>query len=139
MPEYSSLSDFYNNAPPTPNATERTNLFEAETPLRHSRHRPPLMPLKTAMRKPSNTGTTNSSSSDLRLTPQTPSLRFADPLAHYAVYQGGHPSVYLRQHDSNGQNDKRPKQSFSEFNVGTKNSVKQVKNTYWNIQNTVCF
>lgn len=127
MPEYSSLSDFYNNAPSTPATPDRPNFLEVEPSPRHSRHRPPLLPLKTAMRKPSATGTTNSSSSDLRLTPQTPSLRFADPLAHYIDYRTGHPSVYLREHESNGQNDKRSKQRFSEFNVGTKNSVQQVR------------
>lgn len=117
---------YYRDEPPTPTPTSTNNdnfkFLVTDTNRWPTIERPSnLMPLKAALRTHSATGTTNSSMSDLR----TP-VRFSDPLAHYIDYTKHHPSVYLREQNGDGEIRPQRQKIFSEFNVGTKNSVRQV-------------
>jgi hypothetical protein len=115
-----SMPDFYRDGPPTPVATDSDNLPFHDLTSNMWRRPSQLMSSSASIRRNNSATETTASSvsaGDLR----TP-VRFADPLAHFSEYgRGDHPSPYLRE-----QNGERKGRIYSEFIVGTRNSVKQV-------------
>jgi hypothetical protein len=105
------MPQYYRNGPPNSDVDNLS--LDGDSSKWPSRRSSAFMPFKTSVQNHSTAETTSSSASDL----PTPA-RFVD--------SNKHPSVYLRERDSENPEKSKKLHAFSEFNVKTKNSVRQV-------------